>query len=165
MYACQFILYVLGYVVRRLVIMIIIKSQFPIQSLRWSLIRPPCQPSIHPPASPPLSSPPGASCPNGNACPLNRFYDVMITSDENFRYIATSQCPSYDKPMWEKPNSACRVEVANILYKIPLHPTRPTTVDSIPVGKTLESYNEILYLKEGPHRLHIHNSIYIMIIR
>ena len=75
------------------------------------------------------------------------FHNVTITTDENFRYITTTQCPPYDNPMWQNPSSACRKEVT---YKIPLHPTRPTTTDSIPVGEPLESYNGILYLKEDP---------------
>ena len=98
-------------------------------------------------AQPPNRPPGGASCTN-NICPMEGpFYNVTITTDENFHYISTTQCPPYDNPMWQNPNSACRVEVT---YKIPLRPTRPTIADSIPVGEALESYNNILYLKEDP---------------
>lgn len=97
-------------------------------------------------AQPPNRPPGGASC--TNVCPMERpFHNVTVMTDEIFRYITTFQCPPYDNPMWNNPNSACMVEVT---YKIPLHPTRPTTADNIPVGKALQSHNGILYLKEDP---------------
>ena len=107
-------------------------------------------PPHHPPTSPPPPPPPppSESCTNNNVCPMNSpFHDVTITTDENFRYITTTQCPPYDNPNWQNPNSACNEEKT---YKIPLHPTRPTIADSIPVGEALQSYNGILYLKEDP---------------
>ena len=99
-------------------------------------------------AQPPNPPRGGASCTGGNVCPMEGpFHNVMTIVDENFRYITTFQCPPYDNPMWSNPNSACMVEKT---YKIPLHPTRPTNVDSIPVGEGLRSYQGILYLKEDP---------------
>ena len=120
-------------------------------------IRPPgARPPIRPPGARPRRTPlqppppqsPSESCTSQSTCPMDGpFYDVTITTDENFRYIKTTQCPPYDNPNWENPNSACSVEVT---YNIPLHPTRPTIADSIPVGEVLQSYNGTLYLKEDP---------------
>ena len=91
--------------------------------------------------------PRGASCTN-NTCPMNGpYHNVTITTDEDFRYITTFQCPPYDNPNWMNPNSACMIEVT---YKIPLHPTTPTAAESIPVGEALGSYEGILYLREDP---------------
>ena len=89
------------------------------------------------------------NCRRRNICPTDgQFHGVTITTDENFRYITTSQCPPYDNPNWgENLSIACRRRVT---YNIPLHPTRPTIADSIPVGEALESYRGILYLKEDP---------------
>lgn len=97
-------------------------------------------------AAQPPRQPGGARC--TNVCPTQGpFHNATITTDENFRYITTFQCPPYDNPMWNNPNNACMVEVT---YKIPLRPTRPTTADNIPVGEASASYNGILYLKEDP---------------
>ena len=92
--------------------------------------------------------PPRGGCTAEDFCPMQEpFHNITITSDENFRYITTFQCPPYDNPMWDNPNDACMVEVT---YKIPLQPKRPTNATSIPVGEALQSYQGTLYLKEDP---------------
>ncbi|XP_065901993.1 uncharacterized protein [Dysidea avara] len=89
-----------------------------------------------------------ASCSAGNTCTMQApYHNVTITTDANYRYITTTQCPPYDNPQWSNPNSACRTEVT---YRIPLSPTRPTMADSIPVGEALQRHDDILYLKNDP---------------
>ena len=96
-----------------------------------------------------ISQPPRpASCSAGNTCTMQvPYHNATITTDENYRYVMTTQCPPYENPHWNNPNSACMTEVT---YRIPLRPTRPTTADSIPVGEALRRHDDILYLKDSP---------------
>ena len=86
--------------------------------------------------------------PRGTVCSPNPPYkNVTITTDANFRYVTTSQCPPYANPNWSNPAHALERAVT---YKIPLVPTYATSGSTIPVGEALRRYSNILYLKEDP---------------
>ncbi len=79
-------------------------------------------------------------------CPTSApFRYPTITTDENYRYIETIQCPPYPGPGWTNPAQAC--EFYN-MYHIPLHPRKAN--GTISVGEKLSVYNDITYLKEDP---------------
>ena len=90
--------------------------------------------------------PPGNNgCSNG-VCPTTApYHEPTITTDNTNRYVAATGCPPYDNPNWNNPGNACVIEET---YTLPLRPKFAPT--PIPIGEELESFDDIIYLKEDP---------------
>ena len=79
-------------------------------------------------------------------CPTSEPYvAVNITTDDNFRNVATSTCPPYENPGWNNPGRACQ---ADTTFQIPLYPKYAKV--PIPVGEVESVFEDITYLKTDP---------------